>query len=287
MNCLISGINGFVGSHLAKKLSLLGHSVYSLSRNLELLDHNSGSTLLAASSSTEKSFDTFFHCASAHPSNCLDDKEIISGNLVFTQAMLKRLESLNCGAFVFCSTISVYGQSRENEIDVGSAMINPSLYGKVKLEVEDLIRNWSEGRDNAFHIIRMPAIIGEGGHTTFLIRLINAIKTGDSISIHAKHSTFNHVVYIDDLCSYMIELGKMNWQSTTSVVGADCPLSLEEVITIIKKCIPDPKSNIYETSVYSNCINISSSKGLGFSSMTTRDIVLKQVELLAGRSNCT
>jgi len=282
MNCLLSGISGFVGSHLATKLITSGHSVFSISRDLTIHDQNNrNSTALFHHSKTTR-FDVFFHCAACHPSRSQSDEEIIDGNLNFTKSVLVTLNTLNIKAFVFCSSTSVYGQTREEEINVNSPIINPSLYGSVKLEVENLIDEWCNKNNTVFHIIRMPAIIGQGGHETFIVNLINSMKTGQSISIHAGNSEFNHVVYIDDLCSYMINLGKKNAQSTTSVVGAEAPLKLREIISIIQQHFPDHKSNILEKSVFSKIINISSSKKLGFTSMTTRDIILKQIELMVG-----
>lgn len=280
MNYLISGASGLIGSHLAKRLKNCGHAVFSLSRNFEIINLNAVDVLTSSPSPIPDHFEALFHCAAAHPSVSTIASDIVSGNIIYTKSMLRQLTHVEIRNIIFCSSIAVYGQFRESEIDVDSPIIKPSLYGRTKLETEKHITEWGLQQNSKIHIVRIPAVIGKNGHKTFLVRLISALTNGELLKINSKKSKFNHAVYIDDLGSYLINLTLNEKEKTLSIVGSSSPLSLGDVVSLLQKRLSFFQSNITETGIESNMINTQSAELLGFKSMKTHDIVMKQAQIM-------
>jgi nucleoside-diphosphate-sugar epimerase len=156
----------------------------------------------------------------------------------------------------------------------------PSLYGRVKLEAEKYLTDWGARKNTKIHIIRIPAVIGQNGHETFLVRLVTAIKNGEALTINSTKSRFNHAVYLDDVCAFMKALSCDCKYSTLSILGASCPLTLCEVMSLVQQRLCIQGSNVEETGVISNVINTRSAELLGFKSMKTQEIIIKQIQLL-------
>ena len=280
MNYLISGISGLIGSRLSQKLRSAGHSVFSISRDFKIVNQTNFETAKENLSKIPEYFDTFFHCASAHPSISTDDVEIIRGNITFTKDLLKHLAGIQIESVIFCSSVAIFGQCRKSELDVDSPIIMPSLYGRVKLETEKYITDWSAQKNTKIHIVRLPAVIGQNGHGTFLVKLITAIKNGEALTINSKKSRFNHAVYLDDVCAFMKALSCDCKYSTLSILGATCPLTLGDIVSLVHQRLCILESNVEETDVISNIINTRPAELLGFKSMKTREIIIKQIQLL-------
>ena len=280
MNYLISGASGLIGSHLAKRLKNCGHAVFSISRDFEIINLNGIGSSSSPPLPLPSHFEAFFHCAAAHPSISTKASDIISGNIIFTKSMLRQLTGVEISKIIFCSSIAVYGQSRENEIDVDSPIIKPSLYGWAKLETEKHITEWSLQQNSNIHIVRIPAVIGKNGHKTFLVKLISALTNGELLKINSKKSKYNHLVYIDDLGSFLINLTRNDKEKTLSILGSSSPLSLGDVVSLVQKRLCFSQSNIIETGIESNMINTKSAEMLGFNSMKTHDIVIRQTQLM-------
>ena len=178
MNVLITGVVGFIGSHLAERLKSLGHNVvgvdsisdyYSLElKNLnkrDLIDKGIKVERLDLSADPLKDLingiDVVFHLA-AQPG--ISDKTpfeaYLKNNFVATHKLIEAFkDSKNLKMFVNISTSSVYGAHATDSED--AAPKPTSYYGVTKLAAEQLVLAYQ--RDQSFPAcsLRLFSVYGE------------------------------------------------------------------------------------------------------------------------------
>lgn len=265
MNFLMTGQSGFIGSHLSRHLLQNGYNVAGLDRafnKIKILEAN-------------KHYDAVFHCAASHTSLTDDYYELKDGNLRWTNDLLKYLDKLSIKKLVFFSTVSVYGQPRKEQLTINSPIIAPSTYGKLKRQTEELIINWGNQNRVITHCIRLPAVLGFGGHNTFLVRLIDAIRNSKPIETYSLLSKFNHAVSIEDVINYAFDLSiRCNTSSLSQIASAN-PVSLGEIVNQICGFLGHKSICVLPNNIISGIIDISIAKQLGFKPQKIVNIVDK------------
>jgi GDP-4-dehydro-6-deoxy-D-mannose reductase len=160
MKCLITGITGFLGPHLAQKLIKEGHQVYGLLRGTrgseheikDLLSENEFKQIefiygdLAHYRSMDKmckeySFDTVFHLAAqTHPPTSFKDpigtwETNVMGSINLITAIQDNQPNAH---FIFCSTVEVYGNEGidERKINESNTILPANPYGASKCAID-------------------------------------------------------------------------------------------------------------------------------------------------------
>ena len=178
MKILVTGAAGFIGSHLAEKLSDLGHEVVGLdcftpyySRELKILntqnfkaksiklyelDLTSGNLLEAVNG-----VEVIYHLAGQPgitKSVALD--EYVKNNIWATQGLINSVkESQTLKMIVNISTSSVYGQFAQG--DEETAPKPTSYYGVTKLAAEQLLLAYQRDRGLPACSMRLFSVYGE------------------------------------------------------------------------------------------------------------------------------
>jgi nucleoside-diphosphate-sugar epimerase len=218
---LILGGNGFLGSHLHKRLiDSNRYEIYVPPRNLDLENVHHVQTLFNL-----YRWDIVFHLAAVQGSNpnCLDINKTITQNILNHINKKTRL--------IFASSSTVYG-----DIEVGRAasefdqLIPTSEYGYSKLCSERYITNF---HDN-FVILRFCAICGPGNKKGLITDLINKVKNNPcDISTKKKIDVFGKppgstkpYIYVKDATHALevaidVELGIYNISSDTTISVLD------------------------------------------------------------------
>jgi len=160
MRCLVTGVAGFVGSHLAERLLADGHTVvgvdvftdyYSRSikeRNLENLRSQKGITLIEDNllnmdlHQLLKGIDWVFHQsaqAGVRASWGSEFAHYVDVNILVTQRLLEAAKQATAlRSFVYASSSSVYGDTVELPITEQAVCHPYSPYGVTKLAAEHL-----------------------------------------------------------------------------------------------------------------------------------------------------
>ncbi len=160
MRCLVTGVAGFVGSHLAERLLADGHTVvgvdmftdyYSRSikeRNLEKLRSTKGVTLIEDNLLTMnlhqllQGIDWVFHQsaqAGVRASWGSEFAHYVDVNILVTQRLLEAAKHASAlRSFVYASSSSVYGDTVELPITENAVCHPYSPYGVTKLAAEHL-----------------------------------------------------------------------------------------------------------------------------------------------------
>lgn len=196
---LITGANGFIGTHLFKTLSDKNDGeieIYTLSRSKG--GHNHFSTDILEFDKYEE-YDIIYHLAGIYPSECKRDP--YHAWLVNAKGTEHIASQLSKGQhLVYSSTAHVYGYSASGKPISENATLDPSnVYGKTKMLGEKSIEELSERNKFSNTVLRIFYAYGPGQKQGQLISdVIKKAKTQNEITIRGSNNYISPV-YIDDL----------------------------------------------------------------------------------------
>ena len=178
LDILITGGTGFIGSHLVRRFSNLGHRVTVVTRTEKLerinrITHAPKLKLIEADISdfTELNrkinnfrFDIIFHFAAQLPRN--ENKSqfdrYIKTNAEGTLNILKLSDALKVYKIVYASSVSVYSPTQNDVIDENYPTIPDNVYGISKLIGEIYCRMYALEREINIIVLRLSGIFGPG-----------------------------------------------------------------------------------------------------------------------------
>ena len=158
MRILLTGATGFLGSAIQRHFA--ADDVITIGRtNCDIIAHLEKDVPHLPSS------DLVIHAAGkAHsiPKNDIEKKEFYDVNVTGTLNLLKTLEHLYIlpKAFVFISSIAVYGLEEGILLSETLPLSATDAYGKSKAEAEMLIINWCKKHGVICTILRLPLLAG-------------------------------------------------------------------------------------------------------------------------------
>ncbi len=206
---LVTGGNGFIGSHLVESLLEQGVHVKCLVRetsNLEFLseldiefaygDMEHPHTLIPA----VRNVDVIFHLAGK--TKCKSEKEFFEANAKGTLNLLKAVSehNPNLKRFVFVSSLAAAGPGHENAPVKEDITPNPlTLYGKSKLKAEEYVLSFQ----NQFPvtILRPPTTFGP--RDTDVFHSFLSVQRG-VVPLVGKKDLYISIIYVKDLVSGII-----------------------------------------------------------------------------------
>ena len=170
MRIYITGIAGFLGSHLAKKMQILGHDVggndnlilgdiENLPKNIKF--HKSDCNDFDEMNKNLKGYDVVYHCAAtAHEGLSVFSPNFITKNIyqssisVITASIVNKVKK-----FVFCSSMARYGkQTTPFTENMKTQPEDP--YGIAKVAVEDTLKLLSDVHGMDYNIAVPHNIVG-------------------------------------------------------------------------------------------------------------------------------
>lgn len=242
MKILITGANGFVGTHLTKKLLDKGHTVYGLARNPDkiLLNHPKfivikGDLSLSALSWVEflpHDLDACVHTAGiVHSYN---SKEFFEVNTEGSKALIDSLKVRHpVLKFVLISSLASAGPSAFGEKRDESWPDFPvSDYGRSKKQAEEILKS-SAPAGWITSIIRPPMIIGPGDAA--VLDIFKMVKSRLVLlpGMNSKRKEYSFVCVFD-----LIETIVLTLESHKSLFlysAHDQVITFEQLINEIKK----------------------------------------------------
>lgn len=194
---LLTGVNGFIGTNIAKLLLEKGYEVIGLdidnSENKELANSPKYSffktdiTNPSSFPSDIETCDTLIHCAALvhNKSKDLSRDNFIKINFDGTRNSLEFLKKLGGKHVVFISTISVYGEVSPNTSPDESTKLNPAdFYGESKVMAEDFVKSFSVENDLSYSIFRLTPVYGRD----FLLNLNKRIYLPKALAFYKINS---------------------------------------------------------------------------------------------------
>lgn len=212
MKALVTGANGFTGSHLVKALQQRGDSVVGLVRETSDLTRLKDTDIqLVSGDITDrkalrqamKNVDTVFHTAAFVEFGLVDAERMERVNVEGTQAVLEIAKEMEITKMVYCSTIGIYGHTNGEVIDETFERTQEdfsSAYDSTKYEAQQLVDNYAV---IGFPVVSvMPSgIFGvDDPHYTPMLKLFLQGK----LKLWAGGDRITGIVHVDDLVDAMI-----------------------------------------------------------------------------------
>jgi len=221
MNVFVSGVAGFIGSHLAEKLIEQGHTVYGCDNlssgsidNIRAIAYNPNFKFTACDineymgSINHHNIDTVYHLACCKKLFSDDDPfRCIETNIKQTLYLMKWAEANKVKRFVHSSTGSIYGQQKVTSV------ISPrqpvSFYGINKYTAEQYLQFFPMKST----ILRYFHVYGYRNRMGVLGKWITALKEGKPITVYGdgtQQRTFTHVDDVVNANLFLMKPGAYN-----------------------------------------------------------------------------
>lgn len=214
---LVTGIAGFIGSHLAWRLLDEGHRVVGIDNlstgcraavppKAHFIEGNAHSAAVISSLSGE-SFDAIFHMAGQSGGEASYDDPVydLQSNTQSTLLLLDFARKNGCRRVIYASSVSVYGDGpcHPEGIKEESATVPRSFYGVGKMASENYLRIYAGQFDLETVALRLFNIYGPGQNLRNLKQgmmsiYISQALTNRHIEVRGELGRFRDLVYIED-----------------------------------------------------------------------------------------
>jgi UDP-glucose 4-epimerase len=219
--CLVTGVAGFVGSHLGEALIDAGCEVVGVDsfvdyyprsikeRNLLHLRQQSGFRFIEADLATAdlgrllRGTTHVFHQAGqagVRASWDTDFPRYVVNNILVTQRLLQAVRSSPVQAFVFASSSSVYGNTPELPTSESALPMPVSPYGSTKLAAEHLCRLYAETFAIPAVCLRYFTVYGPRQRPDMAFhRLCTALLDGSEFELYGDGAQTRDFTYVADI----------------------------------------------------------------------------------------
>jgi nucleoside-diphosphate-sugar epimerase len=229
MRVLVTGAAGFSGSQIAAHLARRGLDVVAsyrhapLPRWLEQLPRIESRRVHWLEREPGFSVDGIVHAAATSPAAGITDSQVKQDNVDATRAVLDFANRSGARRIVHLSSISVYGNILDRQVDENTPVRAPDIYGQAKLEAEALLRGQCEAAPENFAglSIRLPGVVGPGAVRNWLATVAAKLRDDLEVPISNPNSPFNNAVHITDLAALAELVLVAKWTGFDTVtVGA-------------------------------------------------------------------
>ena len=230
MSILITGVAGFIGCNLAKRLTNEGNIVLgfdNLSRgtlqNLSVIENAANFHFVEADCADRPSFlaktkafhDKFpiteiWHLAanSDIPAGVSDANVDLQDTFMTTFNVLEVMKVLDIKVLAFASSSAVYGDHGAQSIsEVSGPLLPLSNYGAMKLASEAAISAAAEGFLHRAFIYRFPNVIGVPATHGVLLDFVNKLKASPGLlNVLGDGTQQKAYLHVDDLLEGMLQI---------------------------------------------------------------------------------
>lgn len=256
MKVFITGIAGFIGSHLAEKLIAEGYEVSGIDNfsnyynpkikrnNAEVVSSKGAKVheddLLSDNLSNYlNGVDFVFHLA-AQPGNSQKTplSKYVDNNIYATDKLISAIKENKYVKFLInIATSSIYGHEATSSEELPAQPVSP--YGVTKLAAEQLVlANVREGHINACSL-RLFSVFGPRERTDKLFpKLFDSALTGSNFTLfegsleHERSYTYI-VDAINGIYSAMVNRDKLNYEILN--VGSNIPITTKEAVQAVEE----------------------------------------------------
>ncbi|MGG6298162.1 NAD-dependent epimerase/dehydratase family protein [Leptolyngbya sp. AN02str] len=298
MKALVTGSNGFTGSHLVKALLQQGHDVVALVRkNSDLTRLNGLNVQLAYGDVTDaqsvlaamEGVDWVFHTAAYVELGIVDAARMRRVNVEGTRNVLAAAIAAHVQKMLYCSTIGVYGDTQGQVIDETFVRVQKgfsSAYDVTKFEAQRLV---DEAAAQGFPVVSvMPSGIFGADDPHFGPVLQTFCK--GKLKVWAGGDRITGIVHVDDLVAlmllaiekappgqhYIASAGEMTTRNMFEMVseetGVKPPTEMPQVVVRLVGMLLDPVGRLLKWQppisrervhyLYDRCVRVDGSKAM-------------------------
>ena len=235
---LVTGGNGFLGSHLCSRLQEQGYQVRILARRHGNEAPREGCTTIwgdirdaAVVDQAVEGADRVIHTVSNFRHGGSDKGEAHAINVLGTRYVLEACHRHGVQQLIHCSTIGVHGDVKEIPATESTPFNPGDLYQETKLEAELEVHRFAEEKGLNVTVIRPISLMGPGDNR--MLKLFRMIKKGRFVKI-GPCSAFFQPAYIDDVVDgFLLCLANQQAMGEVFIIGGDEYVSLEVLFTLI------------------------------------------------------
>jgi UDP-glucose 4-epimerase len=269
MRILVTGASGFSGSFVARGLARSGREVVAVHRReTPFLARLSGEPRvrkhradLIDAATLRGPFDAVVHVAATSPAPGIDVAQMIRDNVNGTQALIEAAERWGARAFVFFSSLSVYGEVAAGVIDESTPIVNPDAYGATKHLGELLLAARAKRLPGL--AIRLPGVLGPGAHRNWLSGVAARLCAGGPVRAFHLDAPFNNAAHVADIAALVSRVLERPWTGFDAIVtGARGHVSVREAITRLAKGLR-VEARIVEVAAPKPSFTLSSERAIG------------------------
>lgn len=238
MRVLVTGVSGFSGSTVARRLASGGHDVVGAYRRdtgflsplrdvarVELVR-----TDLTDAGQLAGPFDAIVHIAATSPGPGVDVATLVHDNIDTSFALIEAARRWSVSRFIFFSSLSYYGRIEQDVVDEATPVCDPDAYGASKLIVEQRLAEL--GCAFSSLALRLPGIVGRGAHRHWLASVASRLRANEPVRAFHLDRPFNNAAHIDDIAALVLSvLAREPWGGfDAAVLGAAGSLTVRETI---------------------------------------------------------
>ena len=231
MKILITGVAGFIGFHVAKKLSLTKNIIHGIDsmntyydinlKNLRInyLKKNTNINFFKINIENQNSlnalfkknrYDQIIHLA-AQPGirySLTNPESYIRSNIIGFQSILECCKKFKVKHFIYASSSSVYGLNRKQPFSTGDNVDHPiSLYAATKKSNELMAHSYSHLYNIPTTGLRFFTVYGPWGRPDMAIfKFVKAIKNNTKIKVYNYGNSERDFTYIDDVVNGILKI---------------------------------------------------------------------------------
>jgi len=248
MNILVTGASGLIGMAFRERLSGGSDNVIATdATNYGRDDSTLTVARLEDRSAMEKliqqgAISHIAHCgAISGPMMARDNPmAIVESNILGTATLLDIARRAGVKRFVFCSSISVYGDVGSGIITEDTPLRPTSIYGASKVAGEQLLRGFATESGFEGVSLRLARIYGPYRRgDCYLGTMIRDARAGRRTIIPCDPNFLYHYIYVDDVVdAIMLALTAPKLPQYEYNVGPEEVLTMPEVMARARKAIP-------------------------------------------------
>jgi len=156
-------------------------------------------------------------------------QNIVESNIIYLKESLELAKKLHVENIVFFSSMSVYGDQDQENIDEAQPLNHPNLYGISKYFGEQYLK------ESPFNILilRLPAVLTKQTQT-YIANLLNDLQHNREITLTNHQKVFNNFISVRDIAHF---LSHVKIQKKFEILNLASPQepSLYEVVTYLKE----------------------------------------------------
>jgi nucleoside-diphosphate-sugar epimerase len=268
MKILITGATGKIGQEIANNLEKSGIKVIRHSKSN--IDADWVADLTNDNCLEAPKCDYCIHAAGLTPNSSKNLNDYLESNVVGSYNLINKLNKSGCKGIIYLSTISVYGDVKEEVIKENSIISSASHYGISKYLGEQIILK----SEIKAIILRLPAVIGKYHGNTWVEKMINLAKNNENIHYSNPNANFNNIISTNSIslfCEKLIK--KFPKKNKIFLLSANDKIRIIDLLLWIIHYTKSKSKLVQETGKNAYTIDSSYAKKNGYISESIIDIL--------------
>jgi len=237
MNVFVTGGNGFIGTHLVKKLNHEGHQItifdnFSNSLKTNYLEKENKNIQIIEGDI--RNFEDISKCISGHDivihlaakinviESIKNPKETFEVNVTGTENILRACKKHNIKKIIALSSAAVYGDNDDPNFkfyeENHTNAVSP--YGSSKLKMEESIFENCKNKEIRSIILRLFNVYGKGQSDEYsgvISKFVNNIKNNQPLIIFGDGNQTRDFIHIDDVIELIHSIINLNFDKEFEV----------------------------------------------------------------------